>query len=553
MIGDKNMKKTGKNLVILFLLIIILGLAYHPVPVKADPQIWYAAAGSGGLGDCTIYNECSLWEAVDLASNGDTILLRYGPYVAQSDTDDEVLYIDKSLTIIGGCNADYTVCELGHQYTSSIMDGDPHNGWPYTRVITIQGTPSYRPSVVLKNLHIVRGNGFGITNDVACETDSASVTVGCGGGIYANQVASLSVEDCLFYDNSGAIEPFFVAAGAGYGGAIYLEDVDDVHIINNTFNSNQAYVEGRGYGGAIALVNNEVSTPDQIEIDGNTFMENDCGQSGTTMDKGCAIYMLDTPHVTIENNSFTDNNTPSSPQTLAGAAVYANNSGGMKLLANTFRGTWGSSVVEVWNDSALPDDAVERNKFWENDAFYLVNYTGIYWVMIRNNFFGHYAPSTSAPERGGGQTGVRVVTSGVPADNPTAYMIHNTFAAIPVGFSSDDIVLVEAYYNIFAYVSNVAVVDGASTALVGNLFWGNFSDGNTGSMPVYGDPYLADLNTGDFHISYQSAAKDHASFMLGSPTNDIDGQARPFGTNVMPYDIGADECFWETFLPLIHQ
>lgn len=299
------------------------------------------------------------------------------------------------------------------------------------------------------------------------------------------------------------------------------------------------------------MVNNAGGSSDQIEIKGNEFLENDCGQMNTTIDKGCAVYVVDTPNVFIMNNSFTDNNTPFSPQTLAGAAVFASNSGGLHLMSNSFNENWGSSVVEVWNDSITPDDAIERNKFWDNDVYYQLNYTGIYWVMIRNNFFGHNVPSTFALQRGGGQTGVRLVTSGDPSANTTAYIMHNTFAAHDVGFTSDDDVLVEAYYNIFAYLESVAIVGGASTIPVRNLFWNNFTNGNTGSMPVYGDPYLVDVSTGDFHISFQSAAKDQASFVLGSPAEDIDMQVRPFGQSATPYDIGADEYIFYIFMPII--
>jgi len=154
--------------------LILSFLSLHPSPVKALPKNWYSSPD--GMGDCTIGNTCSLWYAVANANNGDTIYLTYGPYVVQHETDDEVLYIDKSLTIIGGCDPTFTTCELGYQYESSIFDGDPHHNpvWPFTRVITIQGDSKFRPTVVLINLHIVRGNGYGIVNDVACKNDAAA-------------------------------------------------------------------------------------------------------------------------------------------------------------------------------------------------------------------------------------------------------------------------------------------------------------------------------------------------------------------------------------------
>ena len=548
------MNKKFKYLIQILTPFFLLILATQPEPVNAIPGTWYAAAGPIGANNCTIGNECSLWDAVEnYANNGDIIYLRFGPYVAQDITDDEVLYIDKSLTIIGGCNADYSLCELGYQYESSILDGDPHHDpvWPFTRVITIQGSESFRPTVTLKNLHIVRGDGYGIINDVSCESDGSSVTVGCGGGIYANKVASLTIENCSFYDNSGAIETFPGAPAAGYGGAIYLQDVSDIHIINSKFNSNQAYVSGRGYGGAIALVDNP-GGPGMVEIKGNHFLENDCGQSGTTtVDKGCGIYILNTPNATVVYNDFAESNTPSTPQILHGSAVYVNNSGGLQMLTNSFTGNYGSSVVEVWNDFASPDDAFERNNFWDNDAYYLLDYEGIYWVMIRNNFFGHNPPTRNAPSRGGGQTGIRLVTSGGPSDNTSAWIFFNTFAALDVGFSSDNMVLVESYYNIFAHIDGTAVVGGTSTSVVHNLYWDNFLNGDTGSMPVFGDPHLVNVNTGEFHIALPSAAVDMAPSGLGVPSEDIDMQVRPFGMSTTPYDLGADELKLDIFMPIL--
>ncbi|MCJ7695668.1 MAG: hypothetical protein MUO40_09610, partial [Anaerolineaceae bacterium] len=153
--------------------------------------------------------------------------------------------------------------------------------------------------------------------------------------------------------------------------------------------------------------------------------------------------------------------------------------------------------------------------------------------------------------RGGGQTGIRLVTSGGPTDNTSAWIFFNTFAALDVGFTSDDIVLVEAYYNIFAHIDGTAVVGGASTSVVHNLYWDNFVNGVTGSMPVYGDPHLVNVNTGDFHIAFPSAAIDLAPSGLGTPSEDIDMQARPFGMSVTPYDLGADELKLDIFIPIL--
>lgn len=546
------MKKSLNFIISLPLLFVIILLASQPTPVSAGVN-WYAAAGSVGLANCTIGNECSLWDAVALAGNGDTIYLRYGPYVAQDITDDEVLYIDKSLTIIGGCNADYSLCELGYQATSSIFDGDPHHNpvWPSTRVVTIQGDSEFQPTVVLRNLHIVRGDALGIVNetdDFRCENPTVD---GCGGGIYANQVASLTIENCMFYDNYAVREPPSPAIGfSGYGGAIYTYDVSAIHINYNEFKSNSANNIGGGFGGAIALIEDHPSNIEPIEIIGNTFINNNCSNSDSSnLGHGCAIYSFNTYVQMIANNLFTQNNTPIIRPELKGSVLYLHDGGGLDLIGNTFTKNYGSSLIEEWNHDTAPNDHIERNKFWDNDANTLVNYTGIYYVIITNNFFGHNPSTRGGDEpRGAGQVAINLVGEYDLITDPLARVNFNTFAALDIGLMSDNIVRAGVKFNIFAHIDGTALIGGSRTYAENNLYWDNAFNGLTGTNPVYANPYLKDVDSGDFHLKYFSGAKDKSAYDVFFPTDDIDGQLRPFGTSSTPYDLGADEFRFDVFL-----
>jgi hypothetical protein len=112
--------------------------------------------------------------------------------------------------------------------------------------------------------------------------------------------------------------------------------------------------------------------------------------------------------------------------------------------------------------------------------------------------------------------------------------------------------------------SNGGGLNGGGT-VINCIFWGNtaggtgpqisgspgvtYSDvqggfggtGNINSDPVFFDPQAAGLGAptaaGDFHIGESSPCTNTAT-SAGAPADDIDGDARPYGSG---YDMGADE------------
>ena len=82
-----------------------------------------------------------------------------------------------------------------------------------------------------------------------------------------------------------------------------------------------------------------------------------------------------------------------------------------------------------------------------------------------------------------------------------------------------------------------------------NLYYHTSNGDGSHTNPIYNDPKLVDVANGDFHIQLGSGAIDKAyaeDFNI-----DIDGEGRPVGIGVTPYDLGADEYQTHLYLPLI--
>ncbi len=127
----------------------------------------------------------------------------------------------------------------------------------------------------------------------------------------------------------------------------------------------------------------------------------------------------------------------------------------------------------------------------------------------------------------------------------------NTFAAANLGVEVGQYSSVGIFSNIFTGLSNSIYLNPSyvTSTIDNNLFSGNSSNTNPGTNPIYADPKLADIANGDFHLLPGSGAIDEASAC--DFNQDIDGDFRPVGSGLTPYDIGADEFNYKIWLPLI--
>lgn len=85
------------------------------------------------------------------------------------------------------------------------------------------------------------------------------------------------------------------------------------------------------------------------------------------------------------------------------------------------------------------------------------------------------------------------------------------------------------------------------------LFFNNEENGSwpfvTHPIPS-GDPRYVNAAGGNYHILPDSAARDVAG-SIGYDT-DFEGDARPLGSGVTPYDVGADEFWWKSYIPVVY-
>ncbi|MGB2955975.1 MAG: choice-of-anchor Q domain-containing protein, partial [Anaerolineales bacterium] len=238
----------------------------------------------GNDGSCSD-GDCSLREAVDDATGGDTITFD-SSLAGETITLSSQIYIDKTLTIDGE----------GLSSRIQIIGG------PSNRVFDI-GTSAV---ATLKYLDISGATavyGGGIFNGGALHLNNCSVsgnTAAYGGAIY-NDTGTITITESTFYNNSVT----------GYGGAINSY-IGNVTVTASTFYQNHA----GSFGGGIFLDNGA------IMIMGNsTLFNNDSSLGGGIYNNVSTVYM--------SNNTFSEN----SATTAAGG--FYNSAASSLHMANT--------------------------------------------------------------------------------------------------------------------------------------------------------------------------------------------------------------------------
>ncbi|MEA4957259.1 hypothetical protein SDC9_08437 [bioreactor metagenome] len=210
--------------------------------------------------------------AVDSLNNNDTLLLDNGVYFGENNTN---IQVNKNITIIG------------KDKQNTIIDGKGISG-----IFNI----SSGNSITLINITIKNGHS------------------NRGGAIYSE--GTITLENCIFMNNTVDYDPY----GNNYGGAIAVfSDVNDVNIINSTFDSNNAI----GPGGAIYF-DGKVNG---INIINSSFYNNTCYVGG-------AIFFNNSVsgNTRISNSKF-ENNNANGP---GGAICFYNNVSGFISIVDSY-------------------------------------------------------------------------------------------------------------------------------------------------------------------------------------------------------------------------
>jgi len=496
----------------------------------------FVAPGAPPSGSCTRDQPCDFRYAAEMvASEGDVIYALSGTYTSLDASAVHLLYLHKSLELYGSCYFTATTpvsCDTSLK--DSFLDGENNR-----RVITVMGLGTER--VHIEGFTILHGNATAMGSS-GCPTFFGSVD-GCGGGIYAKNLQNLTLENVTLFHNAGG-------DNGGLGGGLYAEDINFLAIETATFRKNNAALSGRGVGGGAFILDaghqNPVIFKENL-VDGNeTGSEHD--------DFGAGLFIIESNGVQILNNHFQNNN-QANRRLISGSSIFFGSGSNLLIEHNQIEGDWGASAVQLDGREGAVSGFVERNSWFNNSVNNNFEIRGPVTAKVENNFFGFRTPITLSMTRGGAS-----INSYITGDcsNPVRYanvdFLFNTFAAADVGIWVNECANVDVYNNIFtAHQINGIKLETPMTInqnISNNLFHNNVEDADDiGTGAIYGDPKLVNISDGDFHLTEGSAAINR-----GGATNfdiDIDGDLRPLGSGLTPYDLGADEFVIKFYLPVL--
>jgi uncharacterized repeat protein (TIGR01451 family) len=221
------------TLIATVLAVVVASVLLGGGSAHALPGVLYVATDGicGGASPC----HSTVQDAVDAAHPGDEIRVAQGDYPIQIGSD-QVVYVDKSLTIRGG----YTTSD----WDTPNPEANPTelNALAQGRVMMISGTVG----VTIEGLRLTYGSAASLGGH-SCYGDKDA-----GGGIYIDG-ASVVISHTMVMTSS---------ASNGHGGGIYVKESPSLTIKNATIQGNSA-----GEGGGLYLKNAQVSVGESDILD----------------------------------------------------------------------------------------------------------------------------------------------------------------------------------------------------------------------------------------------------------------------------------------------
>jgi hypothetical protein len=515
-----------------------LGLAILGVWAISSNSLTVGAAPPAELRVCpTDCTYSSIQDAVDAASDGDTIKVAAGTYdtVVTLGTYTQVVLVYKSVTIQGGYTTAFTE-PPDPAGNPTILDAQGKG-----RVIVAfgEGTP-ITPTIA--GLHITGGDASGSRGGIGGHD--------AGGGVYVLQ-AAVTISDCTIYGNTASTVDW------GYGGGVYVFQTLASTLTHNTISGNTAStasgIEDRGAGGGICVFSGQATLSGNT-VQGNTASTGEQGYGGGITLGGGSFALIDN---TIENN------TASTAGEGFGGGIMLE-TGDVTLEANTVQLNVASTITNgqggglaLWyGNAALSSNAILGNTATLN-AGALGQGGGLLLAVGSLTLTNNIVADNHANTQG---SGLWIGGSeGYPSDGR---LLHTTIADnrgdVP-GIYVDGYTTLAFTNTIIAGHTMAGIAAAASSTVTlettlwhGNGAWILWPSKVTTSNDVTGDPAFRDPSGWDYHLGADSAAVDRG--VDAGVDIDIDGDQRPMdgdcdGTAAV--DIGADESWCHIHFPLV--
>jgi hypothetical protein len=307
--------------VVIVLAVTVLGvIALWPRPARAAGP-WYVAPGGSDSNSCvSAGSSCATINgAIGKASSGDTIYVATGTYT--SSTGDEVVPIDKSITLSGGWNSEFTA-----QSGMSTIDGQGAR-----RSVTVSSgvTASIERFVVQYGLSTDSlAGGGGINNSGTLTVTNSTITSNTafifGGGISNSGTMTL---------NNSAVTANKVRDGVGGGGGLYNFG-GSLTLNNSTVSSNSVGAGGEG-GGILSFLSS------------GTLILNNSTVTGNIIDYGQGGGLRSSSPVTLRNTLVAGNTSPTGSD-CSGTFTSA----GYNVIGNTAGCTFSAAIGDLLNVNA---------------------------------------------------------------------------------------------------------------------------------------------------------------------------------------------------------
>jgi len=535
-------------------------------PVRAETSAAYWAVCPQAPADGCDY--ATIQEAVNAASSGDLVR------VVGNNTYTETLVITKSLALLGGCaNAACAVRAPGVFVTT--IDG--HGAG---RAVTIEGEGN--PITVTVDGFVITGGdatsearyphsggGVGSWNahltlqrNVITDNAAARTSGGIGGGVYVES-GTVAVSHNQVVSNQAGTSP------ASDGGGIALHETSG-WLSDNLVQDNVSGAPGDGAGGGV-----NIEVCDDLAVTGNRIHDNTASASGAGY--GGGIYVRASTAFTLTDN-IVYANTGSVSGNGYGGGVYVYGSHAF-VSGNTIRGNLSSGATHGYGggmEVTESDVALDHNWVVSNTASLsqtLGTGGGLsFYTAVTATLSGDVVLSNTASPSGNGNgihigSHVLLTATNVIVAKNYASGSGGAIAIVPGGLSST-VTIVNSTVASNTY-AGLSCSNNPTVMLVNLILWGNendlscavvgyddlsysdVEDADTGPGVIHQDPLFVDAANDDFHLGAGSpcinAGAGPATYPW-VPGEDWDGESRPSGSG---YDIGADEFWAYTYLPLV--